>query len=81
MEVVELDEALNVLDSSLSLMKWRLKSQSKRRLEIGPFLYSLPSLVFLFLLIPHCFNNFFIVLFHLRYLFFLIIILFCFLGF
>lgn len=34
MEVVELDEALNVLDSSLSLMKWRLKSQSKRRLEI-----------------------------------------------
>ncbi|XP_030969398.1 uncharacterized protein LOC115989716 isoform X3 [Quercus lobata] len=34
MEVAELDEALKVLDSSLSLIKWRLKSQSRRRLEI-----------------------------------------------
>ncbi|XP_050256081.1 uncharacterized protein LOC126701766 isoform X8 [Quercus robur] len=34
MEVAELDEALKVLDSSLSLIKWRLKSQSRRRPEI-----------------------------------------------
>ncbi|KAM4105977.1 hypothetical protein ACJW30_04G028700 [Castanea mollissima] len=34
MEVAELDEALKVLGSSLSLIKWRLKSQSRRRLEI-----------------------------------------------
>ncbi|KAE8125263.1 hypothetical protein FH972_020094 [Carpinus fangiana] len=34
MEVAEMDEALKVLDSSLSLIKWRLKSPSKRRLEI-----------------------------------------------
>ncbi|XP_040999972.1 uncharacterized protein LOC121246054 [Juglans microcarpa x Juglans regia] len=34
MEVAEMDEALKVLDSSLSLLKWRLKFPSKRRLEI-----------------------------------------------
>ncbi|KAK7845977.1 hypothetical protein CFP56_008608 [Quercus suber] len=34
MEVAELGEALKVLDSTLSLIKWRLKSQSRRRLEI-----------------------------------------------
>ncbi|XP_059446303.1 uncharacterized protein LOC132177838 isoform X2 [Corylus avellana] len=34
MEVAEMDEALKVLESSLSLIKWRLKSPTKRRLEI-----------------------------------------------
>ncbi|KAB1213294.1 hypothetical protein CJ030_MR5G003636 [Morella rubra] len=34
MEVAEMEQALKVLDSSLSLIKWRLKSPSKRRLEI-----------------------------------------------
>lgn len=79
MEVAELDEALKVLDSSLSLIKWRLKSQSRRRLEIGPFSIHFPLCVFL--QIPHYFDNFFFALFHLRHSFFLVIILFCFLGF
>ncbi|KAM5570166.1 hypothetical protein ABKV19_017265 [Rosa sericea] len=33
-EVAELEEAINVLDSSLSRIKWRLKYSSRRRLEI-----------------------------------------------
>lgn len=33
-EVAELDEALRVLDSSLSQIKWRLK-YARRRLETG----------------------------------------------
>ncbi|XP_061993027.1 uncharacterized protein LOC133710904 isoform X3 [Rosa rugosa] len=33
-QVAELEEAINVLDSSLSLIKWRLKYSSRRRLEI-----------------------------------------------
>ncbi|KAK9932389.1 hypothetical protein M0R45_019628 [Rubus argutus] len=32
-EVAELDEAINILDSSLSRIKWRLKYSSRRRLE------------------------------------------------
>jgi hypothetical protein len=49
MEVAEMDEALKVLDSSLSLIKWRLKFSTKRRLEIGSFPFSLP---------PNCFSHF-----------------------
>ncbi|KAK8510378.1 hypothetical protein V6N13_100405 [Hibiscus sabdariffa] len=37
MEGAEVEEALKVLDASLSHIKWRLKSSSKRRLQIGPF--------------------------------------------
>lgn len=33
-DVAELDEALKVLDSSLSLIKWRLKATARRRLHI-----------------------------------------------
>lgn len=40
MEIAELDEALKVLDSSLSHIKWRLKSSSRRRLHIGLFFSS-----------------------------------------
>ncbi|CAJ2661017.1 unnamed protein product [Trifolium pratense] len=34
MEAIELDEAMKVLDSSLSQINWRLKSSSKRRLQL-----------------------------------------------
>ncbi|CAL5200071.1 unnamed protein product [Lathyrus oleraceus] len=34
MEAIELDEAMNVLDSCLAQIKWRLKSTSKRRLQL-----------------------------------------------
>ena len=54
MEVAEMDEALKVLESSLSLIKWRLKSPTKRRLEIGSFPFSPshpPNTVFLLLYI------------------------------
>lgn len=37
MEAAEAEEALKVLESSLKHIKWRLKSSSKRRLQIGPF--------------------------------------------
>ena len=45
MDVAELDEALKVLDSSLSHIKWRLKHSSKRRLEIGHSPFSIFLLV------------------------------------
>lgn len=37
MESAQVEEALKVLNSSLSQIKWRLKSSSKLRLEIGLF--------------------------------------------
>lgn len=43
MEGAEAEETLKVLDASLSHIKWRLKSSSKRRLQIGPFFASLLS--------------------------------------
>jgi hypothetical protein len=47
MEVAEMDEALKVLDSSLSLIKWRLKFSTNHRLEIGSFPFSSPLKLFL----------------------------------
>lgn len=38
MEAREMEEALKVLDSSLSQIKWRLKFPAKRRLQLGQFL-------------------------------------------
>lgn len=37
-EAADLEELLKVLDSSLSCIKWRLKSSARRRLEIGFYL-------------------------------------------
>lgn len=37
-EAREMDDALKVLDSSLSQIKWRLKFPAKRRLQLGQFL-------------------------------------------
>lgn len=50
-EVAELDEALRVLDSSLSQIKWRLK-YARRRLETGlsfSLSFGLESLLFFLL--------------------------------
>jgi len=35
MEAIELDEAMKTIDSCLSQINWRLKSCSKRRLQLG----------------------------------------------
>lgn len=45
-EVGQLDEALNVLDSSLSHIKWRLKAAARRRLQIGTLFHFLTQFRF-----------------------------------
>lgn len=60
MEAIELDEAMNVLDSCLAQIKWRLKSTSKRRLQLGLkfshfFLLSISSFNFLHSI--HCITD------------------------
>lgn len=50
MEVLELDESTKILDSCLAQINWRLKSSTKRRLQLGNTLLSLTYKISIYLI-------------------------------